>query len=45
MRNIRRFFQTAVYAGAALFLGLSLSGCRKSEDSYQAEHSEELLVF
>ena len=45
MRNIRRFFQTAVYAGAALFLGLSLSGCRKSEDSYQAEHSEELTWF
>lgn len=45
MRNIRRFFQTAVYAGAALFLGLSLSGCRKSEDGYQAEHSEELTWF
>ena len=28
-----------------MFLGLSLSGCRKSEDSYQAEHSEELTWF
>ena len=28
-----------------MFLGLSLSGCRKSEDDYQAEHSEELTWF
>ena len=45
MTGKRRFLRTAVYTGAALLLGVSLSGCGKKEDGLQAEDRQDFTWF